>query len=260
MFKKVKIKPINIKIILLNAAVILAPTLAVASEQSSDQVDPSDVTRAYSQAHIGVSNKGDVKVMGTLSYQFDGGTAAMVSLEATMDEDGDYEDSRGQYFHVFGTGNDIMPRIATSLDIIDNNDFTTTAFGVAAAITTPADSFSVYVRGAGLLGQYKDDGSLANQYNIIDTDITGYNGAAWLVWKPFKDGTYLSLSPEYTKMDGSLEVSTLKTSITAATPITDSGEKWLQFKYEDIDSDFTYQGVADSINERIFWTHFKIFF
>lgn len=258
--KKVKLKPMSTKIILLSAIVILAPTLVAANEQSSERVDPSDVTRAYSQAHIGTSNKGDVKAMGALSYQFDGGTAAMVSLEATMDENGDYKDSRGQYFHVFGTGNDVMPRIATSLDVIDNNDFTTAAFGAAAAITTPFDSFNVYARGAGLMGEYKDDGALASKYNITDTDITGYNGAAWLVWKPFEDGTYFSLSPEYTKMDGNLEADILKTSITAATPITDGGDKWLQFKYEDIDSDFTHQGITDSVNDRIFWTQLKMFF
>lgn len=246
--------------ILLSVFLLMVPTLTVAGEEPKNTIDPSDVTRAYTQAYIATSNKGDIKISGSLSYQFDGGSAAMVSLEGTMDEHGDYKDSRGQYFHVFGTGSSFVPRIATSVDVIDNNNFTTVALGAAGVISTPYDSFSLYFRGAGLAGEYKDDGSLAQQYKLTDTNITGLNGALWAVWKPFADGTYVSISPEYTKMDGSLEVETLKTSITAATPITESGDKWLQFKLEDIDSQLAHRGVHESVDDSIFWTQFKMFF
>jgi|GEM_PF-1631087 len=258
--KKIKFKSMATKTALLSTIITLAPALVWANEESGERVDPSDVTKAYSQVHIGTSNKGDVKALGALSYQFEGGTAAMVSLEATQDEEGSYKDSRVQYFHVFATGKERMHRIATSVELVDNNNFLTSAFGAAAAITTPIDSINVYVRGAGLVGKYKHDGALAQKYNITDSEITGYNGTAWLVWKPFEDGTYLSFSPEYTKMNGSLKVDTFKTSIISATPITDGGDKWLQFKYENIDSDFTHHGVTDSANDRIFGTQLKMFF
>ncbi|MEZ9911032.1 hypothetical protein AB4371_21635 [Vibrio sp. 10N.261.51.A3] len=258
--KKNKFISRSTKILLLNAVVILTPSLAAANEQSNERIDPSDMTRAYSQAFIGTSNKGDVKAFGSLSYQFDGGSEAMVALEGTMSENGDYKDSRGQYFHAFGTGNNLMPRVATSLDIIDNKDFTTAAFGAASILKTPAESITLFFRAGGLIGEYKKEGALAQQYGIRDTHITGYTGTAWLVWKPMQDGSYITLSPEYTTMDGSLNIETLKTSVTTAVPLTESGDKWLQFKFDNIDMDINHMGNTDSVTDRVFWTQFKMFF
>ncbi|MGS0693346.1 hypothetical protein [Shewanella sp. 0m-4] len=181
-----------------------------------------------------MNNKGDVKLSGSLAYTLDNGQMAMGTIEGTMNKQGDYNDSRIQYFHVFNIDNAVTPRVAASLDIIVNQQFTTTtAVGGIVMFTTPAESLNIFVRGGVLAGSYDED--FANAMGESDThthtDIVG-GMAAYFSWKTGDDGTYIMFSPEYTYLGGSIEDNTLKTSITFGTPLSQDKSKWGQFKLE----------------------------
>ncbi|EGQ9287870.1 hypothetical protein F7U66_18755 [Vibrio parahaemolyticus] len=251
---------INNRTTLLMTSLIAALSFnANASEKSdSEEVNPADVTRAYTQVYFGINNKSETKLYASRSMTFDGGTSAMVSAETTLDNKGDYADSRFQYFHVFNTGSTAFPRLATSLDIIDNDSFTTAAFGAATIWTTPFESFNMFARGAGLVGEYSD--KFAADTGITNKEITGGMGALYFVWNPLSDGTFLAVYPEYTSLSGDADIEQLKWTATAGVPITDAGDKWIQIKYENTNQDISTRNRTLSESDTTIWTQFKMYF
>lgn len=244
------------KIIGTALAMSLVTPLAMAEEED---FDASDMTRASSTAIVGVSNKGDVKLTGSLSYAFDNGQTAMTLLEGTMDRDGAYKDARLQYFHVFSFDNATTPRIAASVDIINNEMFTSAAVGGIAMIRTSSDALTFFARGAVLGGEYDED--FANQYGVDDTSIVGGSAALYAVWKTGEDGTFIAAFPELTYLGGDLELSTVKTTLMVSTPLSADGKRWGQVKFENttgtIESD---SKKTDMDSETSVWFNYKVFF
>lgn len=236
----------------------LALTANVFAQEQVHDVDPSDLTKASTSAYVGVNNKGDVKLSGSLAYTLDNGQMAMGTIEGTMNKEGDYNDSRIQYFHVFNIDNAVTPRVAASLDIIDNQQFTTAAVGGIVMFTTPAESLNIFVRGGVLAGSYDED--FANAMGESDTDIVGGMAAAYFSWKTGDDGTYIMFSSEYTYLGGSIEDNTLKTSITFGTPLSQDKSKWGQFKLENTVSTMKSSSEKIDINDTAAWFFFKAYF
>ncbi|WP_019616197.1 hypothetical protein [Psychromonas ossibalaenae] len=244
------------KIIGTALAVSMVTPLAMAEEQD---FDASDMTRASSTAIVGLSNKGDVKLTGSLSYAFDNGQTAMTLLEGTMDRDGAYQDARLQYFHVFSFDNATTPRIAASLDIIDNDMFTSAALGGIAMIRTPADSLTFFARGAVLAGEYDED--FARSYGVDDSSITGGSAALYAVWKTGEDGTFLAAYPELTYLGGDLEVSTVKTTLMVSTPFSADGKRWGQVKFDTTTGSIESSSKKTEMDsETSVWFNYKVFF
>lgn len=243
---------------LTSLALLAFASSPVMAEKEVEDVDPSDMTRAYTQLHVGANNQGSVKILGSLSYNYESGAAGMGSLEATIDKEGDYSDSRFQYFHVYGTGSEFMPRVAGSIDIIDNSTFTTANLGLANAMTTGIDGFTIYSRLGAVVGQYSDD--FAELSGINDQGVTGGMAGVYFTYA-HQSGFFISAFPEYTSVTGEADLTNLKTTLTFGAPISEQKDKWLQFRFEDIQNEITGSGFEDQkLDERIFWSHFKIYF
>ncbi|MDV5168578.1 hypothetical protein [Photobacterium rosenbergii] len=234
-------------------------SVSVFADTNEQDINPADVTRAYTQLNMGVSNQGDVRLLGSLSYNHKGGTASMASLEGVMDEDGSYKSSRLQYFHVWNRDSAFMPRIAASLDVIDNEMFTTAALGTAAIFPTSIDGFNVFGRVAALAGKYDDD--FASHYGGTgtSTDIAGGMGAIYFVYTA-DSGSFIAYYPEYSSLSGDIDVETTLHTITAGVPLSESKDKWIQFKFEDSTTDITASRMNEQLDNRILWTQFKLFF
>ncbi|CAK1923994.1 hypothetical protein [Vibrio crassostreae] len=241
------------------ASLIIGSLFNTAFAQEEEDFDASDMTRANTTAIIGASNQGDVKLTGSLSYAHRNGQASMALLEGTMDRDGEYSDARLQYFHVFSLDNATTPRIATSLDIIDNDMFTTAALGAIAMVRTGYEPLTFFVRGGILAGSYKDD--VVAKANLGSSDITGAMGAAYAVLKTGDDGTFLALYPEYTYLDGDLSIETVKTTLMAATPVSADGKRWGQIKIESTSGNTTMDGVKTTMDtDTVAWFNYKVYF
>ncbi|PMH43117.1 hypothetical protein BCU68_03765 [Vibrio sp. 10N.286.49.B3] len=238
-------------------SVVEIESIEVAAQEQ--ELDPSDMTRANTSMYVALSNEGAVKASGSLSYTYQNGQMSMVTLEGSMDSEGEYSDSRLQYFHVFNTGNSISPRVAASLDIIDNDSFTTAAVGAISIFRTPNENLTFFGRVGALAGEYSD--SFASDRKISDKSIVGGMAAAYAVLKTGNDGTYLALYPEYTYLHGDVEMSTVKTTFLAATPMSEDKTRWGQFKLESSSTSMTQDNQSiDLPTETVAWFQYKVFF
>lgn len=242
----------------LSAALLATISLSAFAGDDAKELDPSDMTRATSNMYVALNNDGDVKLSGAVSYAYDNGMMSMVTLEGSMDNEGKYKDSRAQYFHVFSLNNAVTPRVAASLDIIDNASFTTAAVGGIAIFRTPVESLTFFGRVAGLAGEYSDETTSA--FHVTDNSIAGGMAAAYAVWKPGADGTYFALYPEYTFMGGDIETSTVKTTLLAATPLSEDKTRWGQFKVENTYGSMKSTNQNIDIDDTVAWVQYKVFF
>lgn len=247
---------------MMSTAVALGLTAPLAFAEEKE-LDASDMTRASTTAIVGLSSKGDVKLTGSLSYAFDNGQTAMTLLEGTIDDDGAYKDARLQYFHVFNINNATTPRIAASIDIINNDMFTSAAVGGIAMIRTPAESFTFFARGAVLAGEYDQESKLLKNQNLTpdDTSIKGASAAFYAVWKTGQDGTFIAAYPELTYLDGDLEMTSLKSTLMVSTPFSADGKRWGQVKFDRTSTNFKdNNGSIDLPTEKSVWFNYKVFF
>ncbi|MBY6196388.1 hypothetical protein [Vibrio hangzhouensis] len=225
---------------------------------ASETVDPSDLTQVSTSGYLGMNNQGDVKLSASFGFGITEGQMGMATIEGTMDKGGNYSDSRAQYFQVFNTGNRIAPKAAASLDIIDNTNFTTAAVGAISMFNPGVENFVIFGRVGVLAGKYND--GFTQSMGETDQDIVGGMAAAYLSWKPGADGTYLMFSPEYTYMDGSIETSTLKTSLTVGTPLSADGKRWGQFKIENTYGSMKSSKAKVDIDDTVAWAFYKVYF
>ncbi|MCL9773762.1 hypothetical protein [Vibrio methylphosphonaticus] len=242
-------------------ATTLSSSISLAFAQNNngdDVIDPSNLTSVNTSAYLGFSNQGDVKVSGSIGYGLQNGQMAMGTLEASMDSEGKYNDSRLQYFHVFHFENPRLPSAAGSIDIIDNDNFTTAALGGVFMYNPDIENLTIFGRVGALAGQYDDD--FITQMGETDNGVIGGMTAAYFSWKPGADGTYLMFSPEYTYMDGDVNTSLLKTSLTIGTPVSSDGKRWGQFKIEHTHGSMKSSLHTIDINDTSAWVFYKVFF
>jgi hypothetical protein len=247
-----------LKMTTLSTALLAVISVSAFAGDDATKLDPSDMTRASSNVYVAGNNQGDIKLSGALSYAYDNGQMSMVTLEGSMDNAGDYKDSRAQYFHVFSLENAVTPRIAASLDIIDNDSFTTAAAGAISIFRTPIESLTFFGRAAVLGGEYSDTTTAA--FGVQDNSIVGGMAAVYAVWKPGADGTYFALYPEYTYLDGDIESSTVKTTLLAATPLSEDKTRWGQFKIENTSGSMKSTNRSLDVDETVAWFQYKVFF
>lgn len=221
-------------------------------------IDPSDLTRANTAAFVGLNNQGDVKASGSLSYSLKNGQMAMTTLEGTMDSEGKYSDSRLQYFHVFNLDSTTVPRIAASVDIIDNKQFTTTAVGAIGLFQTPIKTLKFFARGGVLAGKYNS--GFAEQLGASNRDIKGGMLAGYAVWNPGADGTYFAAYPELTYLGGDIDITSVKTTLMAATPLSADKTRWGQLKIENTYTKVSTESAEAKTDETVAWVLYKVFF
>ncbi|UPQ89426.1 hypothetical protein [Vibrio sinaloensis] len=246
------------KTLIATALVASSAQATFAQDAVTDKIDPSDLTQVSTSGYVGMNNQGDVKLSASFGFGITEGQMGMATIEGTIDDDGNYSDSRAQYFQVFNTGNSIAPKAAVSLDIIDNTNFTTAAVGAISMFNPGIENFVIFGRVGVLAGQY--DKGFTQAMGETDKDIVGGMAAAYLSWKTGADGTYLMFSPEYTYMDGSIETSTLKTSLTVGTPLSADGKRWGQFKLENTYGSMESSKAKIDIDDTVAWAFYKVYF
>ena len=224
---------------------------------AEEEHDPSDIARATSSFTVGATNKGDVKGMLTYGFAVNSNQQGMVVAEGNMNKQGNYNDARAQYFHVFNFENPTVPKVAASLDVIDNTSMTTAALGAVIAVT-PTDNFSMYLRGGVLGGEYSD--SMTNQFSVSDNAAYGGMAAGYFTIKTGNDGTYITLSPEYTYAGGDIETSTMKSSVRIGTPMNESKNHWGEFRLENTSGEVKSASLSQDINDTVAWFMYKSFF
>ncbi|MGL6313758.1 hypothetical protein [Vibrio sp. WXL103] len=243
--------------LLSSALLYSAPMLA--EDFNRNEVDPADLTKVSSSAIVGMSNKGDVKFQGSVAGDYASGNGFMLAAEANMNKDGDYTNSRLQYFHSSNTGYSWMPKAAGSLDIIDNDQLTSVALGGISLINSPWSNVMFFPQLAYVYGHLDD--SLTSSYSGSSSQMHGAMAAFYTSIRLDSNGSFISFWPEYTTLRGDYDITTTKYVINSGTPLSDSRDKWLMVKIENSHTD-----VVDPDDNRvsdkdtIAWFNFRMFF
>lgn len=223
---------------------LIASIPAIAADKTPD---PSDLTETNTSAYVGISNKGGFKGSISGDMKFDNGQQGMFTLEAAIDNKGDYTDSRFQYFHVFTTENTTIPKSAASLDVLDNALFTSASLGVTLAINSGVKGLNIFPRAGVLGGQFSDE--VKSLANLADKDAVGASAALYVFYTAGKDGTYLGLYPEYNYLSGEADMSVLNTNFLMSTPFSADRTRWGQIKITNttIKNSFVDKSINDTV-------------
>lgn len=231
--------------------------LSSASLYAAEENDPSDVARASTSFTLGATNKGDVKGFLTYGFGVNDTQQGMIAAEVNLDNETKYRDARLQYFHVFNFESSTVPKIAASIDIIDNASMTTGALGAVVAIT-PADYFSMYLRAGVLAGQYSD--TMTNQFGVNDDSAFGGMVAGYFTFKTGADGTFIMLNPEYTYVSGDIDTSSFKSAVRLGSPLNAAKTQWGEFRIEHTGGSVKSASLRQDIDDTVAWFMYKSFF
>lgn len=241
-----------------SVAPLLAVMFAVPSFAEEKAPDPSDLTETNTSAYVAMSNKGGFKGSISGDMKFNNGQQGMFTLEAAIDKDGDYTDSRLQYFHVFTTENTVVPKIAASLDVLDNALFTSASPGITLAINSGIKGLNIFPRAGVLAGKYSDD--VKKQANITDDSAVGGSAALYVFYTAGNDGTYFGLYPEYNYLSGDVDMSVLNTNFLMSTPFNSDRTRWGQIKITNTNTTIKNSLIDEKINDTVVWANYKFYF
>ncbi|MEZ8965325.1 hypothetical protein AB6E53_01430 [Vibrio breoganii] len=222
------------------------------------QPDPSDLTETNTSAYVSINNKGNFKGSISGDMTFDNGQKGMFTLEAAMDNTGDYSDSRFQYFHVFDTANSIVPKAAASLDVLDNSLFTSVSAGATLAINSGVKGLNIFPRVGLLAGQYSDE--TLSAFAINDDSAIGGSAALYMFYTAGNDGTYFGLYPEYNYLGGDVDMSILTTNLLMSTPFNADRTRWGQIKIVNTDTSIKGNHQNFKNNDTVVWANYKFYF
>ncbi|MGL0947013.1 hypothetical protein [Vibrio vulnificus] len=238
--------------------VLLALATSLPTLAQEKAPDPSDLTETSTSAYVGMSNKGGVKGSISGNMKFANGQEGMLTVEAAMDNTGDYTDSRVQYFHVFNTENTAVPKVAASLDILDNALFTSASPGVTLAINSGVKGFNIFPRVGVLGGEFSEEVMAAT--NISDNSAIGGSAALYMFYTAGNDGTYFGLYPEYNYLSGDVDMSVLNTNFLMSTPFNNDRTRWGQIKITNTNTTIKNGFIDEKVNDTVVWANYKFYF
>ncbi len=209
------------------------------SETIDKEIDPSDLTRVYTQAALMVSGNSNVMPVGMISGGYNNGHQFALLAEAKFGKSGEnadnefgleYGSSRFQYFQVADTGSTFMPRAGLSADYINVRSASIKsdllALGGVAAINqqfTPGFMLfpmAGYVFGNMDINGIKEDVDGVN-LSIAASIPIGANGAFMMIW------------PEYRKVSGnSIKTENVSTKLILNSPLTNDRKWWINTRIE----------------------------
>jgi hypothetical protein len=214
-------------------------SLPCLADATDNDIDPSDLTKVYTQAALMVSGNSNVMPVAMVSGGYNNGHQFALLAEAKFGSTGDnadnefgleYGSSRFQYFQVADTGSSFMPRAGLSADYINVRsnqvDSDLLALGGVAAVSqqyTPG--FMVFPLASYVYGQM-DVGGVKDDVDGLSVSIAasipvGGNGAFLMLW------------PEYRKLSGTtIDTETITTKVILNAPLTNNKKWWINTRIE----------------------------
>jgi hypothetical protein len=239
-------------------SITLLASVSLPSLATESTPNPSDLTETSTSAYFGLNNQGSLKGSISGDFHFNNGQTGMLTVEGTMDKDGDYSDSRLQYFHVFSTQNQVVPRAALSVDVIDNDMFTSASLGGVAAINAGVEKLQIFPRLGVLAGKYSDQSMSA--FSVDNSEAVGASAALYVMYQLGNDGTYIGAWPEYNYLNGAIETSLLKSTLMIATPFSQDKTRWGQLRVDNTSGSMTSKNQSLDINDTVVWANYKFYF
>lgn len=217
---------------------LLSSPLAYAEE--SELIDPSDLTRVYTQAAAFVTSDADVRMSAmftgawTEDIQFAGFVEGAFGNDKAKQEGKDkfgidYQRSRAQYFQVHAMNNTVLPRVGISTDLIHQN-------GSAGALKGLGfDDTTLFSIGAiGLINPQYTAGAMVfpnlayTVGQVFGESADGYMANLFVTQQIGDSGAFIQAWPEYFKVEGDVvEMESRSFNIMFNAPIKSNRTQWL---------------------------------
>jgi hypothetical protein len=228
----------NKKLLTTSLLTALTSTHAMASDEA---IDPSDLTRVYTQAAFFVTSDADVRVstMMTGSWseniQF-GGFAEANFGDTSADNNGDnfgfnYKNARIQYYQVSPLNNTLMPRVGFMVDAMHNDAIDMQVLSVGAmTMVNP---------------KYTGNAMVFPNVNytygeILDETVDGYLLNLFATVPIGDSGSFIQIWPEYMDVSGdSVEMTSQLLNVMFSAPVKSNRSQWLMAKLEYGSSELT---------------------
>ncbi|GEA59185.1 hypothetical protein [Vibrio comitans] len=240
------------------SASILSLIFAHSALAEESSPNPSDLTETSTSAFFGINNQGSVKGSISSDFNYKSNQTGMLTIEGTMTQEGKYSDSRIQYFHVFSLKDQLVPRAAMSIDIIDNAMFTSASVGGVAALNVGVEGLQIFPRVGLLAGEYSEDSM--NHFKAKDDSALGVSGALYMMYTVGNDGTYIGAWPEYNYLNGDIETSLLKSTLMIATPFSDDKTRWGQLRLDNTSGSMKSGSNSIEFDDTVVWANYKFYF
>ena len=214
-------------------------SFAALSDTNNNDIDPSDLTKVYTQAALMVSGNSNIMPVGMISGGYDNGHQFALLAEAKFGKTGDnadnefgleYGSSRFQYFQVADTGSNFMPRAGLSADYINirspyiKSDLLALG-GVAAINHQYTPGFMLFPLAGYVFGQFNING--------IKDDVDGVNLSIAASIPVGESGAFMMIWPEYRKLSGSkVQTENVSTKLIVNAPLTDNRKWWINTRLE----------------------------
>ncbi|WP_172379150.1 hypothetical protein [Vibrio sp. Vb339] len=235
------------KKLLLTASMLAAMSgTALANEEESQVIDPSDLTRVYTQAAFFVTSDADIRLSSMLTgswtetTQFGGfieGNFGDSDAKPGKDSMGvDYLGSRAQYFQVSAIDSSLMPRVGFMADFIHTKN---SALGLD-------DNTLMSVGAIGLINPaYTGGAMLFPNVNYTIGEVFGETADGYMLnlfaTIPMGDsGAFVQAWPEYMNVSGdTVELESTSFNIMMNAPIKEDRTQWLMTKLQYASADVT---------------------
>lgn len=220
-------------------ALVLSGLAALPALAEEEMIDPSDLTRVYTQAAVFVTSDADIRTSGMFTgawsenIQFAGFIEANWGDRSAEKGDNfgiDYKSGRAQYFqvHAIGDGQGFMPRAGFSVDYIHQDvrggkDAHLVAVGGIGLMNPKytAGKAMVFPNVAYATGSINGEQVDGYMLNLFATVPVGNSGAFAMVW------------PEYFSVSGdTIELSSTTYNAMLNAPISKDRKTWLMTKLE----------------------------
>lgn len=213
---------------------ILASLTASTVFADDEVIDPSDLTRVYTQAAVFITSDADVRLstMATGSWneniQF-GGFAEANFGDTSVDGSGDsfgasYKNARIQYYQVSPLNNTLMPRVGFMVDAIHQDAIDMKVLSVGAVgMINPA-----YTGGTMIFPNAN-----FTYGEILNETVDGYLLNLYATIPVGDGGSYIQAWPEYMNVSGdSVELESKKINVMFNAPVKSDRTQWLMTKLE----------------------------
>ncbi|WP_394212014.1 hypothetical protein [Enterovibrio calviensis] len=239
------------KKLLLTSSILAAMSFPVLAKES-EIIDPSDLTRVYTQAAVFVTSDADVRVSSTFTgawsedISFAGFVEGVVGNDKSKQEGKDsfgldYQKSRAQYFQVHTLDNPFMPRVGISTDLIHQNGEAGTAKGSGLDDTTLLSVGALaLINPEYTMGAMMFPNVAYTTGKVFGESADGYM-LNMFVTKPLGEtGAFIQMWPEYFKATGDVvEMESKSFNVMFNAPLKQNRSHWLMTKLEYGSADVT---------------------
>ena len=236
---------------LLSLLLVIALSIPAFAEEEKI-IDPSDLTRVYTQAAVFITSDADIRVSSMLTgawsenTQFGGFVEAEFGdAESVPGKDSlgaDYLGSRFQYYQVSGINNTLMPRVGFMLDVIHRNN-------EHLSVAIDQDLDNTLLASGGVIGiinpEYTGGAMIFPNANYTMGELFGESAQGYLlnlfVTFPVGDaGAFIQAWPEYLNVSGdTVEMESIAFNVMFNAPIRSDRMQWLMTKLQYASADVT---------------------